>query len=104
MFYFRENGLEKVITLVKGKAETVPLPVDKVNIKKNKEISAKFLNVFSNITKTFLKKTFFLKPICVVSYTYLYRLLTSPLSCLGRCYYIGVDGKYYKLEYFLCLV
>ena len=28
---FRENGLENVITLVKGKAEEVTLPVDKVN-------------------------------------------------------------------------
>ena len=27
---FRENGLENVITLVKGKAERVTLPVDKV--------------------------------------------------------------------------
>ena len=27
---FRENGLENVITLVKGKAEEVTLPVDKV--------------------------------------------------------------------------
>ena len=32
--HFRENGLENVITLVKGKAEAVTLPVDKVNLKK----------------------------------------------------------------------
>ena len=31
--HFRENGLENVITLVKGKAEAVTLPVDKVNFK-----------------------------------------------------------------------
>ena len=30
----RENGLENVITLVKGKAEEVTLPVDKVNYDK----------------------------------------------------------------------
>ena len=28
----RENGLENVITLVKGKAEEVALPVEKVNL------------------------------------------------------------------------
>ena len=28
----RENGLENVITLVKGKAEEVTLPVEKVNL------------------------------------------------------------------------
>lgn len=28
----RENGLQNVITLIKGKAEEVTLPVDKVNL------------------------------------------------------------------------
>ena len=30
LLYFRENGLENIITLVKGKAEAVTLPVEKV--------------------------------------------------------------------------
>ena len=30
LFYVRENGLENIITLVKGKAEAVTLPVEKV--------------------------------------------------------------------------
>lgn len=33
ILWFRENGLENVITLLKGKAEEVALPVDKVRRK-----------------------------------------------------------------------
>lgn len=32
LVYCRENGLENVISLVKGKAEEVTLPVEKVNL------------------------------------------------------------------------
>ena len=37
MDLFRENGLESVVTLVKGKVEDVTLPVNKVKLRKGCE-------------------------------------------------------------------
>lgn len=52
MFVFRENGLENVITLVKGKAEEVTLPVDKV--KKNISYFVSVASCLSVVVKSLI--------------------------------------------------